>query len=139
MAAKFLQSQGLKILTRNLRTKIGEIDILASDGPTMVVVEVKTKTSAIFGAAIEMITPTKQLKLINLARWAQVKHQRRSVRIDIVTVDRADDSFERPFEEKKNKLAVLASRFYPRHHAKQGMIGEWLINHYKGVVEYHGN
>ena len=92
MAEKLLRTKRLKILGRNLRTKFGEIDILAEDGRTLVVVEVKTKTSAVYGAAIEMITPTKQLKLIRLARWLQAKRQRPAVRIDIVTVDSVANS-----------------------------------------------
>lgn len=43
VAAKFLRNQGYKILERNYRTNIGEIDIIARDGRTLVFVEVKTR------------------------------------------------------------------------------------------------
>ncbi len=44
VAARFLQRAGYKILTRNFRTPVGEIDIIARDGKTLVFVEVKTRT-----------------------------------------------------------------------------------------------
>lgn len=80
------------MLKQNLRTKYGEIDILARDGQTLVIVEVKAKTSDRQGAAIEMITPTKQAKLVLLAHELQMKYQTPNVRIDIVTVDSASDN-----------------------------------------------
>src|SRR5215203_1630110 len=43
VAAKFLRNQGYKILERNFRTSLGEIDIIARDGRTLVFVEVKTR------------------------------------------------------------------------------------------------
>ena len=42
-AAAFLKARGYKILTRNYRCDIGEIDIVARDGRTLVFVEVKTR------------------------------------------------------------------------------------------------
>ncbi|HSX42268.1 MAG TPA: YraN family protein [Candidatus Saccharimonadales bacterium] len=89
LAANLLRAKKLQILATNLQTKFGEIDILARDGQQLVVVEVKAKTSARYGAAIEMITHAKQRKLILLAHELQAKHQTDGVRIDIITVDNA--------------------------------------------------
>lgn len=77
----------MKILAQNLKTKIGEIDILAQDQGTLVVVEVKAKSNASYGSAIEMITRAKQRKLLLLARELQMKYQRDSVRVDVVAID----------------------------------------------------
>lgn len=44
VAAKFLTNAGYKILQRNFRSKVGEIDIVARQGRTLVFVEVKTRT-----------------------------------------------------------------------------------------------
>jgi putative endonuclease len=87
LAADFLRSKKFKILKQNLRTKYGEIDILAKEGKTIVVVEVKAKTSSKFGSAIEMITPAKQAKLVLLTNELQAKYQTDNVRIDVVAVD----------------------------------------------------
>src|SRR6266576_5443579 len=43
MAAKYLRNQGYKIICRNFRCDVGEIDIVARDGQTLVFVEVKTR------------------------------------------------------------------------------------------------
>ena len=91
LATKFLETKKLQILHRNLRTNYGEIDILARDGRALVIVEVKAKTDAHRGAAIEMITPAKQAKLVLLAHELQAKYQTPNVRIDVVTVDEAEN------------------------------------------------
>ena len=44
MAARYLRNQGYKIIVRNFRCTLGEIDIVARDGRTLVFVEVKTRT-----------------------------------------------------------------------------------------------
>ncbi len=44
VAARFLRNQGYKILLRNFRCELGEIDIIARDGRTLVFVEVKTRS-----------------------------------------------------------------------------------------------
>jgi putative endonuclease len=46
VAAKYLTSLGYKVLQRNYSTKVGEIDIVARDGRTLVFVEVKTRVDA---------------------------------------------------------------------------------------------
>jgi len=43
VAARFLQGLGYKIIVRNFRCNLGEIDIVAKDGKTLVFVEVKTR------------------------------------------------------------------------------------------------
>lgn len=43
MAAKYLRNEGYKILIRNFRCQVGEVDIVARDGKTIVFVEVKTR------------------------------------------------------------------------------------------------
>lgn len=89
MAAQLLMKKGHQLLARNLKSKFGEIDILSREGKTIVVTEVKTKTSDFFGAAIEMITPAKQRKLVLLTHHLQAQYQTNNVRIDVVAVDNA--------------------------------------------------
>ena len=64
---------------------------MAGDGAALVIVEVKAKTSDSQGLAIEMITPRKKEKLILLAHELMMKYQTQNIRIDVVTVDSAED------------------------------------------------
>jgi putative endonuclease len=67
LAATFLQQQGLAIVARNFRTRFGEIDLIARDGQTLVFVEVRMRTSARYGGAVESITLRKRARLIAAA------------------------------------------------------------------------
>jgi putative endonuclease len=68
LAAAFLEARGLKIVTRNYRCRMGEIDLIARDGPTTVFVEVRHRASQSFGGAAASITAAKRLKLLKAAR-----------------------------------------------------------------------
>lgn len=67
-AAAYLQRIGMTVVERNWRCKSGEIDIVALDGPVLVLVEVKTRTTVAKGTPEESITPAKQRKLLRLAQ-----------------------------------------------------------------------
>ena len=68
MAAAFLEKRGLKIVARNYRCRLGEIDLVARDGATTVFVEVRRRASSAFGGAAASITSAKRLKLLKAAR-----------------------------------------------------------------------
>jgi len=69
LAADYLDQQGYVILTRRFRTKIGEIDIIAKDRDCLVFVEVKTRSSTVYGWPAEAVTWRKQQKIIKTALW----------------------------------------------------------------------
>jgi len=66
IAARTLERKGYRILERNVRTRYGEIDLVARDGSCIVFVEVRTRRSAQM-APEESITATKQRKVGGLA------------------------------------------------------------------------
>jgi putative endonuclease len=66
-AAKYLESQGLRIVARNYRSRFGEIDLIANDGATLVFVEVRARSSNAFGGAAASITAAKREKLTRTA------------------------------------------------------------------------
>lgn len=68
LASEFLQRQHLVLLERNYRCRFGEIDLIMRDGMTLVFVEVRMRTSQIFGGAAASITLFKQTKLLRTAR-----------------------------------------------------------------------
>ena len=67
-AAAFLQTHGLKLLTRNWRCRFGEIDLVMQDGATLVFVEVRLRSHSDFGGAAASVTQAKQRKLLAAAR-----------------------------------------------------------------------
>lgn len=87
LATEFLESKGYTILDVNRRLHTGEIDILAKDADTLVIIEVKLKTNAKYGHPAEMVHFYKQKKLLLLARELMLKYPGRQVRIDVVTID----------------------------------------------------
>lgn len=62
-AAQCLTQAGLRILAQNLRFPFGEIDILAAEGPHLVFVEVRYRSSMAYGGPAESVTPEKQRRL----------------------------------------------------------------------------
>ncbi len=88
LAADHLRSLGMAILARNWTCRFGEIDIVARDGDTLVVCEVKTRTSATHGTALEAVSGLKVQRLRRaLAAWLEANEvSPAGVRIDVVTV-----------------------------------------------------
>ena len=66
-AAKRLKQLGYKILEENFRNRLGEIDIIAKDGETIVFVEVKARKSKTYGHPKWAITLKKQRKISMVA------------------------------------------------------------------------
>jgi putative endonuclease len=88
LAARYLTEHGFAVLERNWRCELGEIDIVARDGDTLVVCEVKTRRGLNYGSPLESITYRKLTTLRGLAgRWLR-EHSMRppQVRIDVIAV-----------------------------------------------------
>ena len=66
-AAAYLERRGLRILARNWRCRMGEIDLVAADAGTVVFAEVRARASRSFGGAAESIDRAKRRKLIAAA------------------------------------------------------------------------
>ncbi len=70
LAVEHLRRQGLVILERNWRCREGELDILATDGRTLVVCEVKTRSGRGYGIPTEAVTQDKRNRIRRLTlRW----------------------------------------------------------------------
>ena len=69
LAAAALKKRGYKILERNYVTPLGEIDLIARQGKTLVFIEVKTRKGDRFGAPEEAVNPAKQNKYRRLADY----------------------------------------------------------------------
>ena len=103
LAAAYLAQQGYHIVTRNWRTRSGELDIVAREGEWLVFVEVRARRTGggasvpVLGPPEESVTPRKQLQLVTMAdaylfemKWDGLW------RIDVIALEiRADGSVAR--------------------------------------------
>ncbi len=88
VAARYLMSRGVNILERNVFSRGGEIDLVGSDGGTLVFFEVRFRGGGSLAGAAESITPTKQKRLIRAASFYLHKHGLWNAhsRIDVVAI-----------------------------------------------------
>ena len=92
-AALYLEKQGYRILDRNWRCRIGEIDIVAQRGSCLAITEVKTRSSVTCGQPYEAVTPAKVARLRRLAAaWcADRSPGAAEVGIDVISITRTRD------------------------------------------------
>jgi len=87
-AARHLEDLGYEILARNWRTSGGELDLVAATADELVVVEVKTRRSELFGHPFEAVGDRKKARLWRLSMAWIAAHrdlaQGRRLRIDAI-------------------------------------------------------
>ncbi len=89
LAADYLICRGLTVMARNLRCRMGELDLVCLDGEVIAFVEVRQRAGTGFGGALASVTRRKQHKLIRAARYFGQRDrawQRRAWRFDVVAV-----------------------------------------------------
>ena len=88
IAEAFLKKKGYKIVERNYRCVLGELDLIVLDRRVLVFVEVKTRTGNGFGTPFEAVELRKQQKMIQAAQYfiAQKGLQQRDSRFDVVGI-----------------------------------------------------
>ena len=88
IATAYLKGQRFVIIERNFRCKSGEVDIVAKDGKTLVFVEVKARTTLLFGSPQLAVTPFKQRQISKAAlTWlAKNRLDGASARFDVIAI-----------------------------------------------------
>ena len=88
LACRELERRGYAILARRYRSRVGEIDIVARDGPTLVFVEVKTREGHEFGNGAEAVTPFKRRRIgrVALDYLARYRQTDCPCRFDVVSI-----------------------------------------------------
>ncbi|HEV3004206.1 MAG TPA: YraN family protein [Pirellulales bacterium] len=88
VAARFLKRLGYKIVARGARGQLGELDLVAVDGRTIVFVEVKTRESHDGGHPAEAVNADKQRRLTRLALGFLKRHDllECAARFDVVAI-----------------------------------------------------
>ncbi|MCX7893045.1 MAG: YraN family protein [Burkholderiales bacterium] len=88
LAAAFLERQGLRVVARNYRCRLGEIDLVLADGPALVFAEVRYRSSAAFGGAAASVTRAKRERIVAAASHFLAGKPERPCRFDVVVLDR---------------------------------------------------
>jgi putative endonuclease len=86
-ACDYLQKKGFRILEKNWRHRNDEADLIAMHGDTLVVIEVKTRSTMYFGEPQTFVTRKKQSFMIRAANaYIKMKDIEQECRFDIVSV-----------------------------------------------------
>lgn len=88
LAARYLEKQGLVVLSKNWRCPEGELDLVLTDRNILIVCEVKTRTSDNYGTPAEAVDDAKAARIRRLARrWRALYHAAYvDTRYDIVAI-----------------------------------------------------
>ena len=105
IALKFIKKQGYEVLEQNWRYKKFEIDLIAKDGETLVVIEVKTRKSDALGAPDVFVDKKKQRFLIKaINEYTHQKQLENEIRFDIISV---------LYDNNQEKVEHIKEAFYP--------------------------
>lgn len=103
-AEKYLKENGYKILERNYKTKLGEIDLIAKDKDTLCFIEVKTRGSLNFGSPAEAVGRFKQHQISKTAlMFLKSKNlMDKNARFDVVSI---------LWQENQPKIELIKNAF----------------------------
>lgn len=84
----FLKKQGYYILSRNFRTRYGEIDIICKKDDLIIFIEIKSRYNYNHGSPIEAITYSKQMQIIKLCKFYIYTNNltKYNIRFDVIEV-----------------------------------------------------
>ncbi|MBI4236890.1 MAG: YraN family protein [Deltaproteobacteria bacterium] len=74
LAAAFLEQRGFRVVARNFRVRVGEVDLIVERGGERHFVEVKTRRTDFAGDPLEQLTPRKQQQIVRAAQWYRHRH-----------------------------------------------------------------
>ncbi len=105
LARQALRRSGYRVVAKNWRCPLGELDVVALEGGTLVFIEVRTRSTREFGPPAESVTPKKQAKVRRLAEYYLMEESNPDigVRFDVVAVD-----FTRP---KNERIEIIRDAF----------------------------
>jgi putative endonuclease len=114
-AARFLKRGGYRILARGLDSRLGELDIVAVEGRTIVFVEVKTRSSRGAGHPAEAIDPLKEKRMTQAALAYLKSHGllQHAARFDVIAITWPENARRPVIEHYKNAFSpVGAGQFF---------------------------
>jgi putative endonuclease len=93
VAAEYLEDRGLVVLARGYRCRLGEIDLVCSEQRTLVIVEVRARSSGAVANAVESIGRAKRARIVNATRHFLMRRNEwrdAPIRFDVVAFDAID-------------------------------------------------
>jgi len=90
LCAQLLERAGLAVMARNFRCRMGEIDLIAREGKTLVFCEVRLRHGQSFGGAAESITAAKRGRIVAAARFYLAGKPESDCRFDVMLLDGLD-------------------------------------------------
>jgi putative endonuclease len=110
-AERFLKRLGYAIVARGERDFIGELDLVAVDGRTVVFVEVKTRASHEAGHPVEAVDTDKQRRLTRTALAYLKRHDllECSARFDVLAITWPDSARQPMIEHYRNAFEAVGS------------------------------
>ncbi len=93
IAAKYLQRNGLTIIERGYRCRLGELDLVCHDGSSLVVVEVRARATTAYANALDSVSRSKREKIVKAARHSLMLHPQwfqSALRFDVIAIDGID-------------------------------------------------
>lgn len=95
-AAAYLRTHGFAVEAVNVRSRFGEVDIVARRGDELAFVEVKTRGQHRYGSGAAAVTPRKQARIVHAAKhyWARHGRPHDRLRFDVIEVMAVGDAVE---------------------------------------------
>jgi len=87
-ALELYRRRGYRLVAKNWRCRLGEVDLIVARDRTLVFCEVKTRRGSRFGGPFDAVTETKRRKLRSLAELFMLEHRApaHDVRFDVASV-----------------------------------------------------
>ena len=93
LALRYMQAKGMQLVARNVRFRGGELDLVMKDGDTLVIAEVRKRSSDAFGGAAASVDPRKRGRIVQATRlWLAQSPQYSDwpIRFDVCALDSAN-------------------------------------------------
>lgn len=88
LAVEYLKKKRYKILEKNYKNKLGEIDVIARDGEEIVFIEVKTRPASPYLGGAVAVDARKQLHILRTAAlYLSAKKPKLQPRFDVLELE----------------------------------------------------
>ena len=94
-AGAYLEQHGVETLLKRYRCRLGELDLVCTDGDTLVIVEVRARRSGGLVSALASVDVFKQRRIVRATRHLLMRHpawRSRPIRFDVVAIENIDRS-----------------------------------------------